>query len=152
MVNKRRLLINVCNKRYAAAIFRLLCSCRCDCGRALNLVPRGENQVKIPHAGMCKINTPFGANKKYVWDILNYLRHISNYVGHIFCPVKTALKHTQKMRTKYGHAPRCAAPNGATPGNHPCRGAINRASNMTYKNAAKTVAKKRHAKRACCAM
>ena len=65
-----------------------------------------------------------GAKKKYVRCILNYVRHISNYVGHIFCPVKTALKHTQKMRTKYGHAPRCAAPNGATPGNHPCRGGL----------------------------
>ena len=31
-----------------------------------NLMPRGENRVKIPRTGMYKINTPFGANKKYV--------------------------------------------------------------------------------------
>ena len=104
MVNKRRLLINVCNKRYATAIFRLLCSCRCDCGRALNLVPRGENQVKIPRTGMYKINTPFGANKKYVGHILNYLRHISNYVGHIFYPFQTRMKTKVSPTDKYGHA------------------------------------------------
>ena len=76
-----------------------------------NLMPRGENRVKIPRTGMYKINTPFGANKKYVWDILNYLRHISNYVGHIsnyvghiFYPLQTRMKTKVSPADKYGHA------------------------------------------------
>ena len=104
MVNKRRLLINVCNKRYATAIFRLLCSCRCDCGRALNLVPRGENQVKIPHAGMCKINTPFGANKKLVACFFKLVARISKSEPLIFYPFQTRMKTKVSPADKYGHA------------------------------------------------
>ena len=104
MVNKRRLLINVCNKRYATAIFRLLCSCRCDCGRALNLVPRGENQVKIPHAGMCKINTPFGANKKLVACFFKLVARISKSEPLIFYPFQTRMKTKVLPAGKYGHA------------------------------------------------
>ena len=40
-----------------------------------------------------------GAKKKYVPCILKYVRPISKYVGHIFCPLKTRLKMLLKMLT-----------------------------------------------------
>ena len=55
-----------------------------------NLMPRGENQVKVPHAGMCKINTPFGANKKLVACFLKLVARISKSEPLIFTPSKPA--------------------------------------------------------------
>ena len=43
-----------------------------------------------------------GAKKKYVPCILKYVRPISKYVGHIFCPLKTRLKMLLKIRTNAG--------------------------------------------------
>ena len=46
-----------------------------------------------------------GAKKKYKAHISKYVWPILKYLRHIFCPLKTTLKHAPKMRTKHRHAP-----------------------------------------------
>ena len=69
-----------------------------------NLMPRGENRVKIPHAGMCKINTPFGANKKLVACFFKLVARISKSEPLIFYPFQTRMKTKVSPADKYGHA------------------------------------------------
>ena len=69
-----------------------------------NLMPRGENRVKIPRTGMYKINTPFGANKKLVACFLKLVARISKSEPLIFYPFQTRMKTKVLPADKYGHA------------------------------------------------
>ena len=69
-----------------------------------NLMPRGENRVKIPRTGMCKINTHLGANKKLVACFFKLVARISKSEPLIFYPFQTRMKTKVLPADKYGHA------------------------------------------------
>ena len=69
-----------------------------------NLMPRGENRVKIPRTGMYKINTPFGANKKLVACFFKLVARISKSEPLIFYPLQTRMKTKVSPSDKYRHA------------------------------------------------